>query len=466
LGTRYNFKVSNSTENQKELISESALLDRNLNEPSAIAESLLDNFIEAESPEEKTRRQLQSVAIQDARVGKKVIFQQSDRTQSRVLFVTENLNYLEENSRVVSELKLLSIIFDEIHVFVLSPIGDKENLNRINDNVWVYKVGYRFWWRIPFTIRNFASQQLMFSDSFRPDIVVALEPYLAGLVGLRIAKKFERPFQIHLTEDCFSPLFKTREKKNAWRQRLAKWVIPRSDSQRVITSGLKDFLIQKFKLADTISVLPQFHNFSSLMNTKPAFNLHEVYKQFSFIILAFADLKLDSPLQDVFSGLHQILHNPRVGLVVVGDGGAQGLYAEKAKLLGIEQNVVINKNVEDKLSYLQTADMLIQTNTSKDSEALVLQAAAAGLPMVMYETELRKDLFQDGETASICEVGDTYGLAKEVNNFLNNPSLRKQYSTGTKYMVATRLEEDESTYYQAYRDSIETAIKDARRGSS
>ena len=229
-----------------------------------------------------------------------------------------------------------------------------------------------------------------------------------------------------------------------------------------MTETFKNFLIKKFNLKNTIAVLPRFYNFSALLNAKPAFDLHEIYQQFSFIILTFADLKLDSPLQDVFTGLHQLLHNPRVGLVVIGDGGAQDLYSEKAKLLAIGENVVFVKNVDDKLSYLQTADMLIETNVSKDSEDLILQAAAAGLPMVMYETELRKDLFEDGESASLCEVGDTYGLAKEVNNFLNNPALRKQYSTASKHLVTTRLVEDESTYYQAYRDSIETAILDTK----
>ena len=195
--------MSDLTKNQKNIISDPTEFDRNLYEPSAIAEALLDNFIEADSPEEITKRQLQSVAIEEARSGAKIIDQQSGRTQSRILFVTENINYLEDSSRVVNELKLLSIIFDEIHVFVLVPVGAKENIKRINNNVWIYKVGYRFWWRIPFTIKNFAREQLLFSDNFRPDIVVALEPYLAGLAGLKIAAKFDRPFQIHLTEDCF-----------------------------------------------------------------------------------------------------------------------------------------------------------------------------------------------------------------------------------------------------------------------
>lgn len=434
-------------------------LERDLSASSDVAGALLDNVLEAESPEEKLR-QTAAVDIDEARMGERLITNQTGRSQSRILLLTEDLTYLEPNSHAVGELNILAGIFDEIHVMVLAPIGEKEVISRVGDNAWVYRLGYKYWWRVSAKAKACAEENLFFADNFRADIVVAKEPYLAGLAGLSVARHFGRVLQLHVLEDFFTPQFKRRERKNKWLVRLAKYVIPRSDSVRVATASIKESLTKNIKKAPKIEILPRFYNLSALLKSAPALDLHEIYKDFSFIILAFAPLSADSPLQDVFAGLNKVLHNPRVGLVVVGDGLALNLYQEKAQILGIERNVVFKKTVEDSISYMQSADMLVQTDVTKDGDGIIFQAAAAGLPMVMYETDLRNDLFKDGESASLCPVGDTYALAVEVNNFLNNPTLRKQYETNARNVVQTRLLEDEATYYQAYRDSIETAILD------
>ena len=120
--------------------------------------------------------------------------------------------------------------------------------------------------------------------------------------------------------------------------------------------------------------------------------------------------------------------------------------------------------VDDLTSYLKTSDVLIQTDTSKASEDIVLKAAASGLPMVMYETDMRKDLFEDGESAALCEKGDPYAISKKITELLNDTGLRTRYKTAAQHMVETRLLEDETTYYRAYRDSIELALISPEKG--
>lgn len=427
-------------------------------DPSKRAEALLDSMLSSESPTELIKRELRTVAIEDAKRGRKILGTNSTRTMSRVLFVTSDLAYLEPNSSATNKLKFLGLLFEELHVLVVTPALTKEESKRIHDNIWIYRTGSRFWWLLPERGLGVAKEQLVFNDSFRPDIVVALDPLFSGYTAYLIARHFDRALQVQVDKDYFTAAYAEATPHAKWHRRLARHVLRRADSIRTSTSNQYDRLTRELKEPADLAVLPQFHNFSNLMNATPSIDLHHQYPDYVFIILTFAPLLLESPLQDVFTALHGVLRNPRIGLVVVGDGKAKSLYEEKAKLLGIEKNVVFLREAADLTSYLKTADVLIGTDTSKGSEEIVLQAAAAGLPMLLYETELRLDLFKDGESATLCPPGDTYALATEMNTFLNNPALRQQYKAASQYIVASRLQEDETTYYRSYRDSIELAI--------
>lgn len=459
--SRYNAAVSSDTLQKKidaTPVTDAQLYKQKSFDPSKRAEALLDSVLGGDLSDAVIEKKLKSIAIEDAKRGSKVVHHDSGRTKSRVLFVTEQKEYLEADSTAQNKLRLQALLFDEVHVLVLTDSVKHQTTIRIADNAWVYKTGHPHWWGKSNQAVQFVADELMFANSFRPDIVVALDPLWSGLVALAIAREFDRRLQVHVTEDYFSASYQTKTEYYRWHRRLLKYILKRADSICVSTEKLKTSLSDKVKKLPPRKVLPHFHNFTGLMKAQPVSNFHDIYKQFVFIMVAFLPLKADSPLQDVFTAFHEILRNPRIGLIVVGEGPARALYEEKAELLGIKKNVVFLSHCADMASCLKTADILVQTDVSKESEDIVLQAAAAGLPLLMYETELRLDLFKDGESATLCTPGDTFSLTKEMSNFLNNPALRVQYAEAAQYMVSTRLHEDETSYYQAYRDIIELGI--------
>src|SRR5690606_2468670 len=108
----------------------------------------------------------------------------------------------------------------------------------------------------------------------------------------------------------------------------------------------------------------------------------------------------------------------------------------------IEKNVVFKKEAEDLMSYFKTADLLIEVDTHEDSEVRMLRAAAAGLPAVTYATDLRIDLFKDGESTFICEPHDQLCISQSVSKFINSEALRKQFSANVQNVARDRLHED------------------------
>ena len=428
------------------------------------AQATLESILDEASPDALIERELSTTSVEEGRGGQQIVERESDRVKSRILFITKDPAYLERRNTEARVMEALAPLFDEVHVMVLLPFGGKEDAKRWQSNMWVYRVRARYWWQSPRRALEAAAAQLSFADGFRPDIIVALDPFESGWSALRISKKFKRPYQVHVDVDFFTDRFKDAHKKNKWRVRIAKYVLSRAQGVRTETAQLADVLRARIKHVRDVRVLPQFYNFKSFLDAQPTFDVHERYKDFTYTALAFGPLTADSHLHDTFSALNQTLHNPRIGLIIFGDGPAKQLFEEKVELLGVKKNIIFLPVATDLVSYLTTADVLVQTDTSKESEEVVLKAAAAGLPSVMYTTDLRSDLFTDGDSASLCEEGDVHGIEEGFKALLNNTALRTQYKKFARHVVETRLVEDEDLYYRALRDSIEITLN-AENGS-
>lgn len=426
-------------------------------DPSKKAGSVLDYILDTELSEApETQEDL--VSAESAMRGRPVIDVATGRTKSRVLFVTTNESVLHVGSESANWYKDVSKLFDEVHVMVLISRAGSNNHERYADNLWVYRVQHKHWWRLPWVAAQAADVMFTFLDTVRPDVVVGVDPYEAGLASYIIAKNFQRPLQLHVSSDFSSPAWLQEDEQNHWRKHMAKYVLKRVSSVRTSTSVLKDKLVAKFKNILDINVLPQHYNFAGFKTAVPTFSVREKYPDYSFIILATGPLTADSHLHDTFTALRKMLLNVRIGLVVLGKGPAKQLFVEKTKLLGIEKSVVFVNDVENLSSYMKTANLFVCTDTKQDSEVMVLRAAAAGLPAVMYETDLRKDLFTDGKSAFLSPVGDIEDLSQKVSKFINNNMLRVTFSEAASYIVESRIHEDIETYYASIRNSIEFVL--------
>lgn len=418
------------------------------------AELVLNHILSGEDEQKET-----GVSVEEALAAKPILDQTTGRTKSRVLFVTTKEEVLIEGSSVRQHFSGLASCLDEVHVICLIPRRGKEDTVRAGKNFWIYPVRSKYWWSLPWAAVHTALEDLSFGGGFRPDIVVGVDPFEAGLAGYLIARKYKRPWQLHIYINPYTKAYKTAAPDNSWRVRISKFVLKRAVSVRTTSSLIKDTLNKKFRRLQDVALLPRFYNFTGLMSAKPAFSLREKYPDFAFIMLAFGPLTATSHLHDTFAVTHDLLENPRIGLIVIGDGKAKELFEEKVKILGIEKSVVFQKSADDLVSYLKTADALVELGVDEDSEVRVLQAAAAGLPIVAISTPLREDLFGKEKAALLEEKGDLVDLGHKLGTLINNASsLRVRMASAAKFVAESRLHEDPGSYYQSIASSIESVL--------
>ena len=421
------------------------------------AEAVLDHILNPKAPADTAAPEAR-IAVSEALKSKPILDADTGRTRSRVLFVTTDEAVLVEGSVERQHYVNLANFFDEVHVLCLVARRGNEDLERLGNNLWVYQVRSRYWWRLPWESLEAANDALTWNGNFRPDIVVGHDPFEAGLAAKLIAKKFDRPWQLHVKTDPYAKDFKKAAHDNGWRVWIASYLLKRANSVRVSSGQLKEALGKRLRKVNDVLLLPRFYNFTALVDAVPVLNFHEKYRDFSFILLTFGPLSADSHLHDVFTAVNSLLRNPRVGLIVVGDGPGNKLFIDKVKLLGIEKNVVFRKEVDDLASYLKTSDILVEAAGTEESEVRVLQAAAAGLPIVAKATDLRQDLFKDGESAFLCGDKDMLCMTEKVGKLLNNAPLRHRFADSAQVIAAARLHEDPNAHYQALADTIESTL--------
>ncbi len=420
------------------------------------ARKILEYVMEDETPEKKEKKQNQ-IDIEIALHEGSVLEKGEKRNVSRVLFVTRELAFLEEHSEQTESIKKLGEYFGEIHMLVIVSRARKTKTVRVAQNVWIHHAYYSYWWSLYGVCLDIAKNELMFNEEFRPDIVVGYDCFEDGLIGYGLAKRFKRPFQLHIRTDFTSTYFLKNTKHPYLMRFIAKFLIKRSVSLRTTISHLKETIKNMTKNKE-VYLLPNFFNVEGIIKSEPNFDVHNRYKDFSYIALTVGELSANSPLHDLFSELHSVFHNPKVGLVVIGDGPARALFREKVKLLGIEKNVVFVYKTQDVASYYKTSDVFIETDISAESEKHILRAVTSGLPIIARSTELREDLFTDGDSAFLCSPDDQFCLKQKFNKLLNNNAFRKQFKKQALDIARTRLIEDPDTYYSAYRDTIEHSL--------
>jgi glycosyltransferase involved in cell wall biosynthesis len=377
---------------------------------------------------------------------------QTGRTKTRVLFVTTDLSLLTQATKSLDGFTAVSEMFHEVHIMVLrTGITAKNPVIRVDDNTWLYTVTDTHTWGLPFAAWRMMQQELSFADGFRPDVIVARDCGVSALAVYGAGRYYDRPVQLHIP-DTYRPPQK-------WYTRLfTNWLIGTYDSIRVTTDEGARLLKETHPDTLDVAVLPRFRNYISLFSGQQGTYLKDKYRQFNFIILYIGELTHQSTAFSAIDAVRAVLRNPRVGFVMVGNGTGVMECERRAELLGIKDQVIIERRADDIAKYAESADALIVTDTNSVADEVALYGAAAGVPMVLAKTAMRSDLFADGQSAYLIDDVRSIRTSDVLTRLLNNNSDRMMMRQAVRRVAEQRLYVDPLLYQRTYRASIEAAI--------
>jgi len=295
---------------------------------------------------------------------------------------------------------------------------------QLTDNFWVYPTGSANKISFIWDAVRIGSQ---ICESSEVDVISTQDPFTTALAGYILKWRYNIPLSIQFAGDMVDNPYWLREKwfyslMNA----LAKWLIRRGDTFRVVSVKEKEKLVEMGVPEDRIWNLGWISDFSQFVETNGS-NVRQRYlrNNFSKLVLFAGRLVAQKDLPTLLSAISIVLkkHPDVLSLIVGGGDNKEGEARSLAKKLGIDSNVVFTGPIPyDQIpSYFAACDLFVLPSVYEGNARVLAEAAAVEKPVVATDVSGTRDTVIDGETGYIVPVGQPEALARGMTRLLDNP---------------------------------------------
>jgi len=244
---------------------------------------------------------------------------------------------------------------------------------------------------------NVAAALRMLRESKKEDFdtVSAQDPFWSGLIAWRVARRTKARLNVQVHSDIDAQSFIKRV--------LARTVLRRADSVRVVSERICR-QVERFGTKASITVLPvyiELPNFSSVVRREHT----------GKNILWIGRLEHEKDPLLAISVFREVLKQfPDARLKMLGSGSLREKAIQAANGLPIEE---IFLGWQNPLVYLDTADVVLNTSPAESFGASIVEALAAGVPVVSMDVGVAKE--------AGANVVPREKLAETVAEMLQNP---------------------------------------------
>ncbi|MBN1163392.1 MAG: glycosyltransferase [Candidatus Krumholzibacteriota bacterium] len=143
-------------------------------------------------------------------------------------------------------------------------------------------------------------------------------------------------------------------------------------------------------------------------------------------------------------------------LLIVGDGPERGRIEKLIAELGLEGKVLLPGFSGRVPDYLAAIDLFLQPSTEEGLSLTILEAAAAGVPVVATPVGGTPEIIEDGISGLFVEVGDVESLSRGIIDFLENPEPFRERAQRARRKIEQRfsLSSMTSEYQALYEDVL------------
>jgi glycosyltransferase involved in cell wall biosynthesis len=256
---------------------------------------------------------------------------------------------------------------------------------------------------------------------------------------------------------CGIRVAERRSRIPLWMDRLTQRLV---DHNVCVSKAVAEFSIQKSGLNPAkVSVIPNAVEFEHFANAV-ALDRSRLGLSAAPLVLFVGRLdpqKSPFTLLEAFARLQKRRHDWQ--LLFVGDGSLRASMEKWVTQRGLNQSIRIAGWRPEIPELLKTADVLVLPSLWEGMPNIVLEAMAAGLPVVVSRVEGTEELIRDHETGVLVPPGSVVDLEQQIEAVLNDPGLSSRLRTTAQLAVQERFTMGRmvSAYEQLYIHMIEAA---------
>ncbi len=264
---------------------------------------------------------------------------------------------------------------------------------------------------------------------FKPDIIhthTAKAGALGRLAGILCFKKnIIHTFHGHIFDGYFSPL-KTKifHCIEIFLSRFTKRIISVSETQRKIFKELKLGDFTKIICVPLGLQLDEFKNAVSLrLDMRNKFGFKENTIVIS-IIARIVQIKNHSLLIDAVNLLSEKFTDFKI--VIVGDGDMRDEIVNKIQSLKLEKYFLFAGFTKELAGYYGMSDIVVLTSNNEGLPTVIIEAQAAGIPVISTNVGGVRDLIIENETGILAPAQNKEILAEKIFTLCSDSGLRKK----------------------------------------
>jgi glycosyltransferase involved in cell wall biosynthesis len=148
---------------------------------------------------------------------------------------------------------------------------------------------------------------------------------------------------------------------------------------------------------------------------------------------------------------------PNAELILAGDGPLRATLEEKARSLGISEQVMFVGDQSGIPAVLASLDVSVLTSTSESRSNAILESMAAGLPVVATDCPGNREIVGHGQSGFLVPADDRAAWVQALERLVTNRELRMQFGTRGRTTV------ERSCSVSAVRDHYEQLYSDLLR---
>jgi glycosyltransferase involved in cell wall biosynthesis len=208
-------------------------------------------------------------------------------------------------------------------------------------------------------------------------------------------------------------------------------IISLSDSHLANSRWLKNYQKKVVIIPNGVN-LKEFQGANSKAQSRALLGLPTDKK----IILFLGSLTARKGSQILVNAMNKVIaKSPNTVLVIVGDGSQKSKLQESINRLELNNAVILTGSVSEnqKIAYYRSADIFTLPSFAEAFPLSLLEAGAAGLPVIATRVGGIPNIVEDGANGLLIEAGNCDDLADKISYLLDDGTLRETMgSTGRK----------------------------------
>ena len=230
------------------------------------------------------------------------------------------------------------------------------------------------------------------------------------------------------------------ERSRPGRRRLECLTHRQVDVEVCVSNGVRDFLAAGGFPRHKLVVIPNGVDGAKFEGRDPAFKARLGIRPETPLVATIGRLHEQKGMGFFVRAAASLLRSrPDCHFLIVGSGPLEGELRAAAKGLRLEGTLTFLGHCDDVPAILRAADAFVLASLWEGMPNVVLEAMAAGVPVVASRVEGTVDLLEHNETGLLVMPRDVPGLVSAVQRVLDEPALARRLGAAAQERVRTHF---------------------------